>query len=77
MQNTILLNSENQKLNPSKVEKSSDKIQFSYELAVAKGQTSTIQKLGGYTVSLNHENTQTAAENVIAKALKIGYKHNN
>ena len=37
------------------------KVQFTYEVTVAKGQTSTIQKLGGYTVSLNHENTQIAA----------------
>ncbi|MEY2739655.1 MAG: hypothetical protein RL259_1564, partial [Bacteroidota bacterium] len=32
----------------------------------------TLQKIGGYTVSLNHENTVKAAENVIAEALEIG-----
>ncbi len=73
MQNTILLEGNNLNVSPSNIEKSSDKIQFTYEVTVAKGQTSSIQKLGGYTVSLNHENTQTAAENVIAKALQIGY----
>jgi maltose phosphorylase len=73
MQNTILLEGNNLNITPSNVEKSSDKIQFTYEVSVAKGQTSTIQKLGGYTVSLNHENTQTAAEKVISTALHIGY----
>ncbi len=73
MQNTILLEGNNLNITPSNVEKSSDKIQFTYEVTVAKGQTSTIQKLGGYTVSLNHENTQIAAEKVIATALQIGY----
>ena len=37
---------------------SEDKVQFSYEVSVAKGQKSAIQKLGGYTVSLNHENAE-------------------
>jgi len=73
MQNTILLEGNNLNVSPSNVEKSSEKIQFTYEVTASKGQTSTIQKLGGYTVSLNHENTQTAAENVIAKGLQIGY----
>ena len=73
MQNTILLEGNNLNITTSNVEKSSDEIQFTYEVTVAKGQTSTLQKLGGYTVSLNHENTQTAAENVIAAALQIGY----
>jgi maltose phosphorylase len=73
MQNTILLEGNNLNVSPSNVEKSSDKIQFTYEVTAPKGQTSTLQKLGGYTVSLNHENTQTAAENVITKALQIGY----
>ena len=73
MQNTILLEGNNLNISPSNIEKTADKIQFTYEVAVAKGQTSLIQKLGGYTVSLNHENTQTAAENVIIKALQIGH----
>ncbi len=73
MQNTILLEGNNLNITPSNVEKSYEKIQFSYEVTVAKGQTSTLQKLGGYTVSLNHQNTQTSAENVIATALQIGY----
>ncbi len=73
MQNTILLEGNNLNISPSNIEKTSDKIQFTYEVVASKGQTSSIQKLGGYTVSLNHENTQTAAQSVISKALQIGY----
>ena len=73
MQNTILLESNNLNCTPTAVEKTSDRIQFTYEVTVAKGQTSAIQKLGGYTVSLNHENTEVAAQKVIAKGLEIGY----
>jgi maltose phosphorylase len=73
MQNTILLESNNLNCAPSEVVKTSDRIQFTYEVTVAKGQTSAIQKLGGYTVSLNHENTEVAAQKIIAKGLEIGY----
>jgi maltose phosphorylase len=73
MHNTILVEGQNQNITPSNIEASHEKIQFTYEIHVAKGQTSTIQKLGGYTVSMNHENTQAAAENVIAQALSLGY----
>lgn len=73
MQNTILLEGNNLNISPSNIEKTSDKIQFTYEVVASKGQTSSIQKFGGYTVSLNHENTQTAAQNVITKAIQIGY----
>ncbi len=75
MQNTILLEGNNLNYTPTAVDKTSDRIQFTYEVTVAKGQTSAIQKLGGYTVSLNHENTKTAAQKVIAKGLEIGYSH--
>ncbi|MEO8234875.1 MAG: glycoside hydrolase family 65 protein [Flavobacterium sp.] len=73
MQNTILLNGNNLNLIPSKTETASDKIQFLYETNVAQGEKITIQKIGGYTVSLNHKNTQVAAENVIESALAKGY----
>jgi maltose phosphorylase len=75
MQNSILLDAKNLNLSPSNVESSKDKIQFSYEVAVAKGQTACIQKLGGYTVSMNHSDTQLAAENVIKAALQQGYEN--
>jgi maltose phosphorylase len=73
MQNTILLNDENQESNPIAVAKTSDKVQFSYEIAVAKNQKATIQKIGGYTVSLNYDDTEIAAQKAIEKALEIGY----
>ena len=38
-----------------------DKVQFTYELLSLKDKLS-IHKIGGYTVSLNHENTLAAAE---------------
>ena len=73
MQNSILLNGVNQNVSPSNIDTSIDKVQFTYQVEAAKGQTVSIQKLGGYTVSMNHENTQIAAQNVIAKALSFGY----
>jgi maltose phosphorylase len=73
MQNTILLNGENTNALPVNIEKNNEKVQFTYEVAVANGQTASIQKLGGYTVSMNHENTRVAAQNVIAEGLKIGF----
>lgn len=74
MQNSILLNAENLKISPINVEATKEKVQFTYEVAVTKGQTVSLQKLGGYTVSMNHENTQIAAQNIIAKALSFGYE---
>ena len=73
MQNTILLNGIAQNSNPIISEKTADKIVFSYEVSVAKGQTATIQKFGGYTVSLNHINTVSAAKNALKIALDVGY----
>lgn len=75
MQNTILLNGENTNALPVNIEKNNEKVEFTYEVAVANGQTASIQKLGGYTVSMNHENTQKAAQNVIAEGLKIGFNN--
>jgi maltose phosphorylase len=73
MQNSILLNAENLKISPINIEATKEKVQFTYEVAVTKGQKVSLQKLGGYTVSMNHENTRVAAQNVIAKALSFGY----
>ena len=50
------------------------KVTLSYEVEIMKGEKATIQKIGGYTVSLNHDNTQTGAENAIKAALAKGYK---
>lgn len=73
MQNSILINGEKTSISPSSIEAVSDKIKFNYDVVVAQGQKSSIQKIGGYTVSLNHANTQTAAEKVIQTALAKGY----
>jgi len=73
MQNSIFLNAENLNLSPNNVETSNEKVEFTYEVSATRGQKVSLQKLGGYTVSLNHENTQNAAQHAIAKALSIGY----
>lgn len=73
MQNSILLNGNNLNASPTNIETSKEKVSFSYEVAATKGQTATIRKLGGYTVSMNHKDTQAAAQDVISKALAVGY----
>nr|WP_315189438.1 glycoside hydrolase family 65 protein [uncultured Flavobacterium sp.] len=73
MHNSIWSNGENTNISPSAIDAFSDKIQFSYGTIIAKGAKSSIQKIGGYTVSLNHENTQTAAEKLIQSVLSKGY----
>ena len=73
MQNSIFINDKNQNSYPNDCTSTSEKIQFDYFVNAAQGEKITIQKIGGYTVSLNHENTQIAAENVIGKALELGY----
>jgi maltose phosphorylase len=74
MQNTILINGKNVNASPSNMVSSNDKIEFSYEVSIAQNQSATIQKIGGYTASMNHENTEVAAQNVIALALEQGYE---
>lgn len=74
MQNNILENGDNLNISPENVNAGTDKIQFSYTVNVAKGAISSIQKIGGYTVSLNHNDTLSAAQEVIAKALDKGYE---
>ncbi len=73
MHNSIFTNGEKTSISPSNIDATADKIQFSYDVIVAQGQKSSIQKIGGYTVSLNHDNTITAAEKVIQSALALGY----
>ncbi|MCD0464023.1 glycoside hydrolase family 65 protein [Flavobacterium sp. ENC] len=73
MHNTIFANGENVNISPSTIDSTADRVQYTYGTIIAKGQTSSIQKIGGYTVSLNHENTLTAAEKAIKAALHLGY----
>jgi len=75
MHNSIFINNENQKAEPTFVDTTSDKVIFTYENKVDKGQTIAIQKLGGYTVSMNHASNELipAAQKVIQQALALGY----
>ena len=73
MQNSILSNGKDLKITTENIESSKDKIQFIYAVSVVKGEQSAIEKIGGYTVSLNHENTQIGAENAIQSAISKGY----
>lgn len=73
MHTSILLSGEDLNIIPEKVDVTKEKIQFNYTVAVAKETTSTIQKIGGYAVSMNHENTQVGAEKAIQAALTVGY----
>ncbi|MEA9413387.1 glycoside hydrolase family 65 protein [Flavobacterium sp. PL02] len=73
MHNSIFANNENINISPSTIDSSTDKVEYTYGVIIAKGQTSSIQKIGGYTVSLNHTNTLAAAEKAIKEALSKGY----
>ena len=50
-------------------------IELAYVVPVAQGQTVSLQKYAGYTVSLNHDPKElvAAAKNVLSKGIKIGY----
>jgi maltose phosphorylase len=76
MHNAFVVNGKISDVNPTNIEKSETKTQFSYEFAASKGQTIAIQKLGGYTVSTNHDEQQLikAAQDVIDKGLEFGYE---
>ncbi len=76
MHNTFVVNGKISDVNPTNIEKSENKTQFSYEFAVTEGQTIAIQKLGGYTVSTNHDENQLikASQDVIDKGLELGYE---
>lgn len=74
MHNTILANDEDIHVSPSTIDSNAEKVQYTYGTIIAKGQTSSIQKIGGYTVSLNHENTLAGAERVIKNAIALGYE---
>ena len=76
MHNTFLVNGKVSDVNPTNIETSETKTQFSYEFAVTEGQTIAIQKLGGYTVSTNHDEQQliNVAQKVIDNGLELGYE---
>ena len=75
MHNSILVEGQNTHSTPSHTEKSSTKIESSYEVFASKNQSVAILKYGGYTVSTNHEesNLAQAAQQIISKANEFGY----
>ncbi len=74
MHNSILENGTDIAIAPPFIEMTEDKIQLRYEVTVPAGAQSTLQKIGGYTVSLNHADTLLAAQKAIQSALKKGYE---
>ena len=73
MQNNIFINGNNQNAIPDNNHSDSEKILFDYIVNANKGDVISIEKMGGYTVSLNHIDTESAAINVIDTALAFGY----
>jgi len=76
MHNTLFLAGRELEILPAAVDAGKDKVQFSYVVEVNPNETVTLQKFGGYTVSLNHDNDKLveAAKNVIADARAKGYE---
>ncbi|HPJ10357.1 MAG TPA: glycoside hydrolase family 65 protein [Flavobacterium sp.] len=74
MQNDILKNGSSLNIKPENVSTDKEKVQFEYTVDVAKGDVASIHKIGGYTVSMNHNDTYAAAQSVIQKALQKGYE---
>ncbi len=75
MESTLWLDHKKQNVNASNIEKSEGKIQFDYKINVGQDQKVSLQKIGGYTVSLNHKenNLVNAAKNVIDTASAKGF----
>ena len=73
MQNKLFLNNNEIVKNPSEKVLEKEKIQFTYSIEVDKNQVVSLEKFAGYTVSLNHHNTQTAAEEILQKGIDLGY----
>ncbi|GIZ09403.1 glycoside hydrolase family 65 protein [Flavobacterium sp. UMI-01] len=73
MHNSIMADGKSLDIAPSLWEATTDRVQSTYSVQVGLGKKSAIQKIGGYTVSLNHTDTLEAANQVIIKALTIGY----
>jgi maltose phosphorylase len=73
MQNQVFANGNNLNVSPKNVLASKDKVQFIYSVNAAKGEKSSIQKIGGYTVSMNHNDTVLAASGVIRTAISKGF----
>ncbi|MBP6128412.1 glycoside hydrolase family 65 protein [Flavobacterium sp.] len=75
MQNQIIVNNEITDVKPVEVTKEASKIMFSYEVAATQGQTVSIQKFGGYTISTNHKEEYliSSAKKVLLQATTLGF----
>ena len=75
MQNQIIVNNEITDVKPVEVTKEAAKIMFSYEVAATQGQTVSIQKFGGYTISTNHKEEYliSSAKQVLVQATTLGF----
>ncbi len=75
MQNQIIVNNEITDVKPVEVTKEPSKIMFSYEVAATQGQTVSIQKYGGYTISTNHKEEYliSSAKKILVQATTLGF----
>lgn len=74
MHNTLLKNGDALAVSPENVSANNEKIQFEYTVNAAQGEVASIHKIGGYTVSMNHDDTYVAAQKTIENALEKGYE---
>lgn len=74
MHNSVWVNNELVDLLPEVEEETADFVQQTYTVEANANQAIVFQKIGGYTSSLNHEDTVAAAQNTIDRALAIGYE---
>ncbi|MFL1013112.1 glycoside hydrolase family 65 protein [Flavisericum labens] len=74
METSVFIEDTQQNIKPEQ-SKTETIISFDYNLKVKKGQTVSLVKFGGYTVSRNHEKSQLmdAAKTVLAKANSLGF----
>lgn len=75
MKNNILIDNIKANIEPTDVKKGKSDISFIYEIAASKNQTIAIEKLGGYTVSTNHNENELikAAKQVLEKGTTLGF----
>lgn len=73
MKNRLLINGNDQDVTGSLSDKTEDSITLSYTAIVEKANVAILEKFGGYTVSMNHNNTVEAAKSVIEKVSEIGF----
>ncbi|UOX35444.1 glycoside hydrolase family 65 protein [Flavobacterium sediminilitoris] len=75
MKNNILIDNIKANIEPTNVKKGESDISFIYEIAAPKNQTVAIEKLGGYTVSTNHNENELikAAKQVLEKGTTLGF----